>query len=98
MRSSTRFLIFAAAVAVLAAMACGHAALARRAAPRALERQAAIVRGLGLADLCLFNEATYTRHLSRADRATPFQDHPVSLEHFPSGSLVSPPRDTERPR
>ncbi len=91
MRSSSRFLVLAAAVAVLAGLACLHAAAARREAPRALERQAAIVRQLGLADLCLFTEAAYTRHLSQADRATPFQDHPASLEHFPSGSLVRPP-------
>jgi hypothetical protein len=26
-----------------------------------------------------------------ADRHAPFQDHPLSLEHFPSGSLIAPP-------
>lgn len=53
--------------------------------------QQALVRELHLTDLCLFTEARYTRHLSQADRQTPFQDHPAALEHFPSGSLVSPP-------
>ena len=47
---------------------------------------------LELTDLCLFTEARYTRHLSQADIHSAFQDHPVSLEHFPSGSLVTPPR------
>jgi hypothetical protein len=51
----------------------------------------ALVRELGLTDLCLFTEARYTRHLSQADIHTPFQDHPAALEHFPSGSLLSPP-------
>lgn len=51
----------------------------------------ALVRELHLTDLCLFTEARYTRHLSQADWQTPFQDHPAALEHFPSGSLVSPP-------
>jgi hypothetical protein len=26
-----------------------------------------------------------------ADRNTPFQDHPLSLEHFPSGSILALP-------
>lgn len=50
------------------------------------------VRKLGLSDLCLFTEARYTRHPAMADLHSPFQDHPLALEHFPSGSLVSPPR------
>ncbi len=51
----------------------------------------ALVRDLRLTDLVLFTEARYTRHPSQADRHTPFQDHPVALEHFPSGSLFGPP-------
>jgi hypothetical protein len=46
---------------------------------------------LALTDLCLFTEARYTRHPSMADLHTPFQDHPLSLEHFPSGSLIAAP-------
>ncbi|BCB97036.1 hypothetical protein JZK55_19580 [Dissulfurispira thermophila] len=53
--------------------------------------QRAIVRSLGLTDLCLFTEARYTRHLSMADLNTPFQDYPLSFEHFPSGALIKPP-------
>lgn len=49
-----------------------------------------LVKRLGLTDLCLFTEARYTRHPSQADLHSPFQDHPMSLEHFPSGSLVAP--------
>lgn len=48
------------------------------------------VSELELTDLCLFTEARYTRHLSQADLHSAFQDHPVALEHFPSGSLVTP--------
>ncbi len=53
--------------------------------------KAEMVRRLELTDLCLFTEASYTRHLSQADLHTPFQDTPMSLEHFPSGSMVEPP-------
>ena len=55
-----------------------------------LER-GSLVRTLQLTDLCLFTEARYTRHPAMADRFSAFQDHPVALEHFPSGSLVTPP-------
>lgn len=54
-------------------------------------RKSALVRQLELTDLCLFTEASYTRHLSMTDLSTPFQDAPMSLEHFPSGALVEPP-------
>ena len=45
---------------------------------------------LGLVDLALFTEARYTRHPVQADLHSAFQDHPLALEHFPSGSLLPP--------
>ncbi len=56
-----------------------------------LQQRREVVRALTLTDLALFTEARYTRHPSMADRNTPFQDHPLSLEHFPSGSIVALP-------
>ena len=50
-----------------------------------------LVRVLGLTDLCLSTEARYTRHPSMADLHTPFQDHPLALEHFPSGAIMPLP-------
>ena len=58
---------------------------------RGLAKRKRLVRELQLTDLCLFTEARYTRHLSQADLHSPFQDYPMALEHFPSGSLVLPP-------
>jgi hypothetical protein len=49
------------------------------------------VEKLQLTDLCLFTEARYTRNPSQTDLCSAFQDHPVSLEHFPAGSIVPPP-------
>lgn len=63
---------------------------ARRA--QGLVQESELAGRLELTDLCLFTEARYTRHLSQADLHSAFQDHPVALEHFPSGSLVPPPR------
>ena len=56
-----------------------------------------LVQELLITDLCLFTEARYTRHWSQADWHAPFQDSPMSLEHFPSGSIVLPPALLEDP-
>ncbi len=58
---------------------------------RAMADKLRLVQILQLTDLCLFTEARYTRHLSQADLFSAFQDHPMSFEHFPSGSLTLPP-------
>ena len=52
-----------------------------------------LVKRLGLTDIALLTEARYTRHLSLADLHSPFQDAPMAIEHFPTGSLVAPTRD-----
>jgi hypothetical protein len=67
------------------------AAVSRRLDEKLVRERRAIVRVLTLTDLCLSTEARYTRHPSLADRHTPFQDHPLSLDHFPSGAVMAPP-------
>lgn len=62
---------------------------ARAEADEAMRRH--LVEQLRLTDLALFTEARYTRHPSQADLHSAFQDHPMALEHFPSGSLLGPP-------
>ncbi len=57
-----------------------------------LDRTRVLVSQLGLSDPALFTEARYTRHLSQADLHSAFQDHPMAMEHFPSGSLLLPPQ------
>lgn len=57
----------------------------------AMAQKLDLVTRLQLTDLCLFTEARYTRHLSQADLHSASQDHPLGLEHFPTGSLVAPP-------
>ncbi len=90
MRRSDDFLAVAALAAFLVGLTLVEASLHRGdAAGWAAER--AMVKRLGLTDLCLFTEARYTRHPSQADHFAPFQDHPQAREHFPSGSLLSPP-------
>ncbi|WP_319529716.1 hypothetical protein [uncultured Cohaesibacter sp.] len=69
-----------------------HAFLSSSSIAARAEEGRQLVRQLGLSDLTLFTEARYTRHPSMADLHTPFQDHPGSLDHFPSGSLILPPK------
>jgi hypothetical protein len=64
---------------------------------RALHGTVSLAARLGLTDLCLFTEARYTRHPSQADLHGPFQDHPAGREHFPSGSVMPPPRELTAP-
>jgi hypothetical protein len=76
---------------MLLALMFTDASVRERAGAASLQAKADLVGKLDLTDLCLFTEASYTRHLSLADLHTPFQNSPMSLEHFPSGSLVMPP-------
>jgi hypothetical protein len=96
MRRSSVFLSITAVMTALLALCFLHAARAGVAAGPAVERRAATVRALALTDLCLFTEAPYTRHLSQAGLHAPFQEHPLALEHYPSGSLAGPPEHLRR--
>ncbi len=74
-----------------------HAGLSANNSREGIEMKKRIVRYLGLTDLCLTTEARYTRHPSQADYFTPFQDNPLSLEFFPSGGVMAPPKFNEMP-
>lgn len=90
MRRSDDFLAVAALAAFLVGLTLVEASLHRGDdAGWAAER--AMVRRLGLTDLCLFTEARYTRHPSQADLHSALQDHPGAVDHFPTGSLIAPP-------
>ena len=90
-RYSTRFFTLTGALLLLATLLLIHAGRQRVTDRPLLRKSAELVRILELTDLCLFTEASYTRHLALADLRTPFQEYPLALEHFPSGSLASPP-------
>jgi len=91
MRKSTLWFWYLVVSAAMLLIAFIHGAYRREQSSHALRAKAELVRDLELTDLCLFTEARYTRHPSQTDLHTPFQDHPLSLEHFPSGSLMKPP-------
>jgi hypothetical protein len=92
MRKSSLYLgLSAAGMIVLGLLAFLHPAVNSHEHGEQLRQSQQLVKELLITDLCLFTEARYTRHLSQADLHAPFQDSPMSMEHFPSGSLVAPP-------
>lgn len=91
MRKSTFFLSFISIGLLLIVAMFIHASFKTKSEVQSLMRKYEMVKRLRLTDLCLFSEASYTRHLSQAALDTAFQDHPACLEHFPSGSLLGPP-------
>jgi hypothetical protein len=92
MRKSIVFILFTTVSIALLALIAVHARYSQTASLPERRERAELVRALQLTDLCLFTEARYTRHPAMADSFAPFQDHPGAMEHFPSGSLVTPPR------
>ena len=91
MRRSSRFLFFTAANIILFTLLPLHA---RHEQLQEVGRPQPL-RSLHVADLCLATEARYTRHPALADRHAPFQEHPMALEHFPTGSLIVPVREKQ---
>lgn len=87
--SSLVFMILFSGI-VLSGLLMLHAYTSSQGQEANLLHKAELVKQLRLTDLCLFTEARYTRHLSQADLNTAFQDHPLSMEHFPSGSFTQP--------
>jgi hypothetical protein len=96
MRRSTVYLTTTALLALVLAGLLLHASREVRASEPQFARKAELVRQIELTDLCLFTEANYTRNPSMTDMATPFQDSPMSLDHFPSGGLLGPPAHLTR--
>jgi len=89
-RKSSWFFLLIATQALALCLLAVHGHAARAAAKPVLLQKRALVRSCAITDLCLFTEARYTRHPAMADIHSPFQDGPLSFEHFPSGSLLPP--------
>ena len=90
-RPADRALAFLALAGIAFAGCFVDAARLRATAAGDANGMVALVAQLRLTDLALFTEARYTRHPSQADLHSAFQDHPLALEHFPTGSLIGPP-------
>ena len=96
-RKSSLALSLLGAALLLLGLMFTHARIQRQSDIPWIERNAGVVAKLELTDLSLFTEARYTRHPSQADLHSAFQDHPVALEHFPTGSIAGPPAGLLKP-
>jgi hypothetical protein len=96
MRKSTFFLIYLGINFVFMAILSVHAYTRIEAGKDMLRENQSLVRYLNLTDLCLFTESRYTRNVSMADVFSPFQDGPLSFDHFPSGTMMQPPPHLKR--
>lgn len=90
-RKSTLFFAFLGLGAFSFALMVAHSHYRSADAQAAWSEKGRMVERLELSDLCLFTDARYARHPSMADRHTAFQDNPMAMEHFPSGTLILPP-------
>jgi hypothetical protein len=97
LRNSTSYLNFTALCLILVVLMALHARQGKAAGQKGSLSRAKMVKEYQLTDLCLFTDARYTRNPAMTDWFAPFQDHPMSLEHFPSGSFGSPPPHREAP-
>ena len=91
-RKADKFLLFILGNLLLLGLMFAHAAIRTEANLPWLHAEANAVKYLGITDLCLSTEAAYTRHPSLHDWHAPFQSHPLALEYFPSGAMVTPPK------
>ena len=96
MRKSSLFFLYLFIQTLLLGGLFTHASYKQKLEESHLQEKVNLVHRLGLTDLCLFTEASYTRHLSLADFHTAFQNSPTALEHFPSGSLVTHPQAAKK--
>ena len=95
-RKSTFFLVLTIVNVMAFSLLMLHAQSVQARDGQLLASSSRIAKELQLTDLCLFTEARYTRHPALGDVHAAFQDHPMALEHFPSGSLVPAPRPLVR--
>ena len=96
MRKAKKFFFFILTQGIILIFLLAHSFYQIHADQSWLEEKKRMVRDLELTDLCLFTEANYTRHLTQADRHTAFQNSPLALEHFPSGSILLPPEHLKK--
>lgn len=95
-QKSRSFLLFIAVLTALVGVMLLHASIRREMDKTLLNQKSEVVGHLGITDICIFTDARYTRHPSMADYATPFQDYPLSIDHFPSSSFMDVPPHLNR--
>jgi len=91
MRHSSKLGIVLLALSLFVMLAVGDYHRQRKEFAGNLWMRKSFQRAVGLTDLSITTAARYLRHYSLGDMATPFQDYPASLDHFPAGFVFAPP-------
>lgn len=90
-RKSNVFIFCLAANLLILTVLAAHGLVISKAGTAFMREERLLVEEKRLTDICLFTDAPYTRNPSMADIHSCFQDNPMSLDPFPSGSLMTPP-------
>ena len=90
------FIAFLAFEVFLALLLYGSSFVLTKNRESELRKKSTLVKVLELTDLSIWTEARYTRHPTQADFFAAFQDFPSAIEHFPAGSVISPPEYLKR--
>jgi hypothetical protein len=97
MRYSSWLAIVVVALCLWSGLEYRHLQIRLIAVEQELKLRRQFQKKVGLPDLAITSAARYLRHYSIADLATPFQDYPTSLDHFPAGFAFAPPDYSNMP-
>ncbi len=90
-RKSNVFLLFVSVNVLFFILLFVHARITKERSLPLIREKVLLVERLRLTDLCLFTDARYARNPSVSELNSPFQDSPMSLDHYPSGTIILPP-------
>lgn len=97
MRYSSWLAIVIVAICLCGGLEYGHFRKRLLESEQQLKLRRQYQKQIGLPNLAITSAARYLRHYSITDLATPFQDYPASLDHFPAGFAFAPPDFSNMP-
>ena len=89
-RRSDIFLIFFCTLLISLSACAVHAFIAEKDYQEPLR----LVKRFDLTDIVIALDARYIRNLAITDIYSPFLEHPCALDHFPSGAIFKPLRES----
>ena len=91
MRNSTKLLLMVMVFSVGITVVLIDIMIRREQSHRSQAQKNRFQQIVSVPDLGITTAARYLRHYSLSDSTSPFQDYPVSREHFPAGFVFAPP-------
>lgn len=97
MRFSSRLAMVLVALSLWGGLAYLHGLQREHETRQQLAVRCQLQQAVSLPNLAITGAARYLRHYSLADLATPFQDYPTGLDHFPAAFAFAPPDYSDLP-